>query len=38
MTQNNEQPEGKGRTVGYGLGPVETVLSVDEVERQAATF
>ena len=36
MTQNNEKPEGKDRTVGYGLGPVETVLSVDEVERQAA--
>ena len=36
MTQNEEQPEGKTSTVGFGLGPVETVLSVDEVERQAA--
>jgi branched-chain amino acid transport system ATP-binding protein len=36
MTQNEKPPEGKNRTVGYGLGPVETVLSVDEVERQAA--
>ncbi|MCK5205375.1 MAG: ABC transporter ATP-binding protein [Desulfobacterales bacterium] len=36
MTQHKEQPEEKNKTVGYGLGPVETVLSVDEVERQAA--
>jgi branched-chain amino acid transport system ATP-binding protein len=36
MTQNEKPPEGNKRTVGYGLGPVETVLSVDEVERQAA--
>ena len=32
-----EQPDGSKRsTVGYGLGPVDTVLSVDEVEREAA--
>ncbi len=36
MTQDNQQPEENSKTVGYGLGPVETVLSVDEVERQAA--
>jgi branched-chain amino acid transport system ATP-binding protein len=37
MMQQNEKREGKkGDTSGYGLGPVETVLSVDEVERQAA--
>jgi branched-chain amino acid transport system ATP-binding protein len=35
--EQNKNPEGKkSRTIGYGLGPVETVLSVDEVERQAA--
>ena len=36
MTQDKQQVEKEGKTVGYGLGPVETVLSVDEVERQAA--
>jgi branched-chain amino acid transport system ATP-binding protein len=36
MTQHKEQKKRKSNTVGYGLGPVETVLSVDEVERQAA--
>jgi branched-chain amino acid transport system ATP-binding protein len=30
------QRTGRGRTSGYGLGAVETVLSVDEVERDAA--
>ncbi len=35
--QQNEKREGKkGDISSYGLGPVETVLSVDEVERQAA--
>ncbi|MCK4984455.1 MAG: ABC transporter ATP-binding protein [Desulfobacterales bacterium] len=36
MTQHKEQKKRKSNTVGHGLGPVETVLSVDEVERQAA--
>jgi branched-chain amino acid transport system ATP-binding protein len=37
MTQQDEKREGrKGDISSYGLGPVETVLSVDEVERQAA--
>jgi branched-chain amino acid transport system ATP-binding protein len=36
MNQNKENEGGKGAKSGYGLGPVETVLSVDEVERQAA--
>jgi branched-chain amino acid transport system ATP-binding protein len=37
MMQQNEKQEGKkGDISSYGLGPVETVLSVDEVERQAA--
>jgi len=36
MKQEQKQGDG-GKTIrGYGLGPVETVLSVDEVERQAA--
>ena len=36
MSQDKEKPAETSKTVGYGLGPVETVLSVDEVERQAA--
>jgi branched-chain amino acid transport system ATP-binding protein len=36
MTQDTQKAIEKNKTVGYGLGPVETVLSVDEVERQAA--
>ena len=36
MDPNEKRQKDKGRTIGYGLGPVETVLSVDEVERQAA--
>ncbi len=36
MNQDNKQEHIKGQNVGYGLGPVDTVLSVDEVERQAA--
>lgn len=36
MDRNEKRQKDKGRTIGYGLGPVETVLSVDEVERQAA--
>jgi len=37
MMQQNEKQEGKkGDISSYGLGPVETALSVDEVERQAA--
>jgi branched-chain amino acid transport system ATP-binding protein len=36
MTDNNDQNNTKTKTVGYGLGPVDSVLSVDEVEREAA--
>ena len=36
MTDNNDQNNAKTKTVGYGLGPVDTVISVDEVEREAA--
>jgi branched-chain amino acid transport system ATP-binding protein len=36
MNQNNDQNNSKPKNVGYGLGPVDTVLSVDEVEREAA--
>ncbi len=37
MMQKNEKREGRKADIsGYGLGPVETILSVDEVERQAA--
>ncbi len=36
MNQNNDQNRSTSKTVGYGLGPVDTVLSVDEVEREAA--
>ncbi len=36
MDQDKTTEGGKGGKSGYGLGPVETVLSVDEVERQAA--
>jgi branched-chain amino acid transport system ATP-binding protein len=36
MNRNKEQQDGKSGFTSYGLGPVDTVLSVDEVERQAA--
>ncbi len=36
MNQNNDQNRSTSKTVGYGLGPVDTVLSIDEVEREAA--
>jgi branched-chain amino acid transport system ATP-binding protein len=37
MMQQNEKQEGRKVDISsYGLGPVETALSVDEVERQAA--
>ena len=36
MTDNNDQNSTRTRTVGYGLGPVDTVISVDDVERDAA--
>jgi len=36
MNRNKEQQGGKSGFTRYGLGPVDTVLSVDEVERQAA--
>jgi branched-chain amino acid transport system ATP-binding protein len=36
MTDNNDQNSTKTKTVGYGLGPVDTVISVEEVEREAA--
>lgn len=35
MTENQKQGDQKNSSIGYGLGPVDTVLSVDEVERQA---
>lgn len=34
-TPNNGTETGKGATSGYGLGSVDTVLSVDDVARQA---
>ena len=36
MTDNNDQNSTKTKTVGYGLGAVDTVISVEEVEREAA--
>jgi branched-chain amino acid transport system ATP-binding protein len=36
MTDNNDQNSTRTKTVGYGLGPVDTVISVDDVERDAA--
>ena len=36
MNEGKKQEETKNAGIGYGLGPVDTVLSVDEVERQAA--
>ena len=36
MSQNEEQQGRKDDRSGPGLGPVDTVISVDEVERQAA--
>lgn len=36
MDPKDKQQKDNSSTIGYGLGPVETVLSVDEVERQAA--
>jgi branched-chain amino acid transport system ATP-binding protein len=36
MTDNNDQNSTKTKTVGYGLGPVDTVISVEDVEREAA--
>lgn len=36
MNQDNNRNNRKPKTVGYGLGPVDSVLSVDEVEREAA--
>ena len=36
MTDNNDSNNSKTKTVGYGLGAVDTVISVDQVEREAA--
>ena len=36
MSPNNKQHIGKDHRTSHGLGPVDTVISVDEVERQAA--
>ena len=36
MSQNDKQQIGRDDRSGHGLGPVDTVISVDEVERQAA--
>jgi branched-chain amino acid transport system ATP-binding protein len=36
MSQNKKQQGRKDDRRGHGLGPVDTVISVDEVERQAA--
>jgi branched-chain amino acid transport system ATP-binding protein len=36
MSDNNDQNSTKTKTVGYGLGPVDTVISVEDVEREAA--
>ncbi len=36
MSQNDKQHTGRDDRSGHGLGPVDTVISVDEVERQAA--
>jgi branched-chain amino acid transport system ATP-binding protein len=36
MTDNSDQNSTETKTVGYGLGPVDTVISVDQVEREAA--
>lgn len=36
MNENEKQKNGRSDFSSYGLGPVDTVLSVDEVERQAA--
>ena len=36
MIEDEKQADTKNTSIGYGLGPVDTVISVDEVERQAA--
>jgi branched-chain amino acid transport system ATP-binding protein len=36
MKEDEKQEDTKNTSIGYGLGPVDTVISVDEVERQAA--
>ncbi len=36
MTDNNDPNNSKTKTIGYGLGAVDTVISVDDVEREAA--
>ncbi len=36
MIEDEKQEDTKNTSIGYGLGPVDTVISVDEVERQAA--
>ena len=36
MQEDEKQENTKNTSIGYGLGPVDTVISVDEVERQAA--
>ena len=36
MTDNNDPNSSRNKTIGYGLGAVDTVISVDDVERQAA--
>jgi branched-chain amino acid transport system ATP-binding protein len=36
MTDNNDPNNSKSKTIGYGLGAVDTVISVDDVEREAA--
>lgn len=36
MKNRENQDDTHHKSIGYGLGPVDTVISVDEVERQAA--
>ncbi len=36
MTDNNDLNNSNTKTIGYGLGAVDTVISVDDVEREAA--
>ena len=36
MTDNNDNNTPNKKTIGYGLGAVDTVISVDQVEREAA--
>jgi branched-chain amino acid transport system ATP-binding protein len=36
MQEDEKQEDTKNTSIGYGLGPVDAVISVEEVERQAA--